>query len=493
MKPVTAGIVFSMLLGSTPFLAHAAQQDIDNDQVPNTIDPDVDGDGIPNQYEQFNQGLRYRVAIDGGRDNDGDGWSNAEEYRRVTRFDDPNSNPSMRPGYDMQKIFGFDAATKSWFGESVDIEGDWAVIGAPGAPTHNDLNGSRIDPYMSGGAYVYHRNNGEWQLHTRLTPLLTDDAGLTTELPEFSGFGRNVALTMVDGHDYPTVAVSATGIDSVFVFKADAGNWQQSGMIEGPVDDDFGVSLDVDGSTLVVGAPKTVKSDEYFDSFSSFGSVFVYDVHGPADIAEPQMITEIRHCENDLYCEFGTDLDLDGDTLAVTSPVELYERAASVFTRVDGVWELQANLVSTLSDGEEWTGVALSGDRILLTEYNDADFSTFTETGDIVEFTRNGDTWSETNVIFAEDLGVYALGSAIALDGDIALTRDSDGNVIGLYRGADSWIELSREQVAPEDIELQHFLDIDEATGTVLVGAPEDLDGGDDAGAAYFVDLTSIQ
>ena len=178
---------------------------------------------------------------------------------------------------------------------------------------------------------------------------------------------------------------------------------------------------------------------------------------------------------------------------SVLAPVETDGRLASVFTRVDGAWELQANLVSTLSDGEEWTGIALSGDRILLTEFNDFDFSTFGATGDIVEFTRDGNTWAETSVIFAADLGASALGGAIALDGDIALTTDDNGNVIGLFRGADSWIELSREQVAPEDFELQHFLDIDEATGTVLVGAPEDLDGGDDAGAAYFVDLTSIQ
>ena len=46
MKPVTAGLIISLVLGTTPYLASAAPQDFDNDGVPNSLDPDFDGDGI---------------------------------------------------------------------------------------------------------------------------------------------------------------------------------------------------------------------------------------------------------------------------------------------------------------------------------------------------------------------------------------------------------------------------------------------------------------
>ena len=490
MKPVTAGLIISLVLGTTPYLASAAPQDFDNDGVPNSLDPDFDGDGIPNVYEQYNDGIRWRFAADGAWDNDGDGWSNAEEYRRVTNLNDPNSNPDMLTGPALQKVFGFDAGVRSWFGVTADVEGDWAVIGASAAKVYRDLNGNLIEPYAAGAVYVYHRENGDWVLHDKLVPEMTDEVTGEPVLPtEFSGFGRSVALTLMDGHDYPTIAVSAANIDSVFIFKAPAGNWQQTGMIKGPVDDDFGVSLDLDGTTLAVGAPKTPHPDYIYYALS-YGSVFIYDIHGPSDATAPQMITELRHCENGMYCEFGTDLKLEGDTLAVTSPVQYEGRSASVFTGVDGIWELQADLVSTLSDGDEWTGIALSGDRILLTEFG---LSLFEMAGDIVEFTRDGNTWTETDVIFAADLGASALGGAIALSGDIALTTDDDGNVISLYRTGGTWVELGREVIAPESEDIKDFLAVDAAAGTVLVGSPEDFDGGEKAGAAYFVDLNSIQ
>ena len=162
MNRLISGVLFSFLLGSISPLTIAGPLDLDNDGVLNAYDPDMDGDGIPNAFESNNPDLKARVAADGEGDIDGDGWTNAEEYKYVTDLDDPNSNPDMLTGPELQKVFGFDAAYGSEFGYSVDIEGDWAVIGAPFAFTTEDPGSGRlIEPIQTGAVYIYHLDGNE--------------------------------------------------------------------------------------------------------------------------------------------------------------------------------------------------------------------------------------------------------------------------------------------------------------------------------------------
>ena len=108
MNRIFSGVLFSLLLGSSIPVVFAGPADLDNDGVLNSYDPDMDGDGIPNVYEQYNPDLKYRLGSDGAGDLDGDGWTNAEEYRAVTDLYDPNSNPDMLTGPELQKVFGFE-------------------------------------------------------------------------------------------------------------------------------------------------------------------------------------------------------------------------------------------------------------------------------------------------------------------------------------------------------------------------------------------------
>ena len=61
---------------------------------------------------------------------------------------------------EMQKILASDGAVDDWFGYSISISGNYAVIGA-GA---DDDNGTE-----SGSAYVFFNNNGIWEQQTKLT------------------------------------------------------------------------------------------------------------------------------------------------------------------------------------------------------------------------------------------------------------------------------------------------------------------------------------
>lgn len=55
------------------------QADLDGDGAGDACDADIDGDGMPNTFEQAN-GLNPRNAADANQDNDGDGFTNLQEF-----------------------------------------------------------------------------------------------------------------------------------------------------------------------------------------------------------------------------------------------------------------------------------------------------------------------------------------------------------------------------------------------------------------------------
>jgi hypothetical protein len=107
------------------------------------------------------------------------------------------------------------------FGESVDISGDWMVVGA------SDWSGNH-----KGAIFVYHNQNGVWSEHSRLTAS-NRDVGFQYNMY----FGKRVAIhgTMI--------AASARGADhkeigdntgAIYIFELDGDNWIETAILEAP-------------------------------------------------------------------------------------------------------------------------------------------------------------------------------------------------------------------------------------------------------------------
>ena len=143
----------------------------------------------------------------------------------------------------LAKLIAADAAAGANFGRSVAVDGDTIVIGAPYAGT-------------GGAVYVFRASDGK-----QLATLTADDAA------EGDWFGDSVAI------DGGTVVVGAsskdgdggiweTGIGHVYVFRKDAwGTYDQVAKLKSSdagrtshAGADFGCSVAIDGSTIVVGA-----------------------------------------------------------------------------------------------------------------------------------------------------------------------------------------------------------------------------------------------
>ena len=143
------------------------------------------------------------------------------------------------------KLTASDGADDDWFGVSVALDGDTAVIGAPG----DDDRG--ID---SGSAYVFVKPFGTaWTATSTAAAKLTADDGAAGD-----SFGYSVA---VDGD---TAVIGAyqdddNGDDSgaAYVFTRNSGVWDNGVKLtadDGEAGDNFGFSVAVDVYTVVVGA-----------------------------------------------------------------------------------------------------------------------------------------------------------------------------------------------------------------------------------------------
>ncbi len=138
------------------------------------------------------------------------------------------------------KLYASDRTVGDFFGQSVSLDGDTALIGAYG----NDDNG-----WNSGSAYIYTRNNNSWIEHQKLLPL---DNG------EEDYFGWSVALdgnTALIGAKYDQNNRIDSG--SAYIFTRIGGTWiEQQKLIaqEGSIGAQFGNCVSVCNDTALIGA-----------------------------------------------------------------------------------------------------------------------------------------------------------------------------------------------------------------------------------------------
>ncbi len=133
-----------------------------------------------------------------------------------------------------QKLTASDGAANDWFGLSVSVSGDTAVIGA------SNKNSDQ------GAAYVFVRSSGVWSQQQKLT---ASDGAANDD------FGYSVSVSG------DTAVIGADGKNSLqgaaYVFVRSSGVWSQQQELtasDGAANDYFGWSVSVSGDTAVIGA-----------------------------------------------------------------------------------------------------------------------------------------------------------------------------------------------------------------------------------------------
>lgn len=215
---------------------------------------------------------------------------------------------------------GSDSIAGDTFGQSVEIDANTCIVGAP---THDPSGLSN-----AGAAYVFTRSGTTWTQQQKLT---------ASNKAAGDYFGRAVAV------DADTCIVAAPQASS-FAGKAclyfrSGSTWGSQGILPAPSGiTGFGKAVDVDGDTCVVTG-----------SEGTLGATYVYTRSGTTWSLQ-QKLTPADRADSDY---FGWTVALKGDICIVGSHMN-NNGAAYIFTRSGGVWTERQKFVGDSGNGDTW-------------------------------------------------------------------------------------------------------------------------------------------
>ena len=365
------------------------------------------------------------------------------------------------------KLLASDGTAGDEFGYSVSLSGDTALIGAQ----YDDDNGQN-----SGSVYVFDRTGSTW---TQQAKLLASDG------KENDNFGFSVSLSG-DTALIGTPKYWSNGYGSAYVFTRDGTTWTQQVELNASnhaIGDTFGFSVSLTDDTALIGAVRANGNGV------SSGSAYVFTRTGTSWIQQAELLA-LDGATGD---NFGYSVSLDNNTALISavwnSDNGQYSGSAYVFTRTGSTWAQQAKLLA--SDGVTWDqfgySVSLDGDTVIIgtPKYqSNGDGSAYV-------FIRTGTTWAQQAELLASN-GVIGdtFGFSVSLDGDTALIGAVWANSNGVNAGS-AYVFTRAGTAWTQQAELiasagYHFgCSVSLSGDTALIGAPYDDDNGQDSGSVY--------
>jgi FG-GAP repeat/PEP-CTERM motif len=239
-----------------------------------------------------------------------------------------------------------------YFGVSVSVSGDTAVIGA----NHDPDRG--ID---AGAAYFFQRNtSGHWE---EIDKVFGSDTGL------FDYFGESVSLSG------DTALIGGFGNESAYVLQRDlSGQWSEAAKLtaaDGGTSDRFGIDVSIDENTAVIGA-------NYKNSQSGAAYIFREDEFG-----DWVQIDKLVASDPAILDRFGGDVSISGNTVVVGAVGDEAQSGSAYVFQEDGFgnWKQAIKLrASDAADTDLFSKVAIHGDTVFTGAWR-ADHGSFLDAG----------------------------------------------------------------------------------------------------------------
>ncbi len=313
------------------------------------------------------------------------------------------------------KLQASDGTEQDRFGVSVSIDGNIAVVGAW-------LGGTGT--MRQGAAYIYVRNGTVW---TEQAKLLAPDGNFQDE------FGRSVSIsgeTVIIGAHRKTVGSNyRQGAAYVFVRNGTNWNWQATlTSSDGAEIDFFGWSVGISGDTAVIGA----YNDDLANTNAHEGSAYIFVRSGTVWTEQAKLFAPDA-ADRDL---FGHSVSISGETAIVGAYHHanggiIDQGSVEVFVRSGTVWTHQAQLLP--SDGSHFDrfgfSVALSGDTAVIGAVGKN-----AAKGAGYVFSRSGTVWSQESAFAASDgVMLSQFGHSVAISGATVIAG-SWADIGGRYR-----------------------------------------------------------
>ena len=393
--------------------------------------------------------LGYAVSIYGN-------WAAAGAYGDDFSTLDPNmgsvymyEQQGLNNWVQTQKLFNSDQDDYDRFGWSIDIHGDFMIVGAYGED-HDTTNSNSLS--KAGAAYIFQNINGTW---TEMQKLVASDRDADDE------FGWSVSI-------YDSTAVVGAHIEdhdengnnfmyhagSVYVFELGTnGVWAETQKIVAAdrwVDmyypngysgedlaDQFGGTVALWGDYLVVGAHHHdyATTNPNSGALWSSGAVYIFE----RTTGVWNQVAKIQNSDRESWDRFGYDVAIDSNIIAVcaysededetgnnalTNPGSVY-----IFERnLGGSWnEIQKIVPNDRSSGDHF-GFSLDLDDTLMVigcesdDDDEFDSDVKPDAGSAYIFASNGGVWSQFQKLDASDRQQGDnLGVAVAISGSSAI------------------------------------------------------------------------
>jgi hypothetical protein len=323
---------------------------------------------------------------------------------------------------------------------------------------------------LSGAAYVYVASGAGWVKESDVAPF-----GLAPN----DEFGTSIDI------DGTRLVVGAPGADVNFVSRGAAyvferqgnGSWLQVAQLsasEGTVGDAFGSAVSLSGDRVIVGAP-----EDDPDGIGASGSAYVFERQGNGTWLE---VAKLTSANAGAARRFGRRVEIDGAVAVIAQSLAggaVGGDQIFVHRRVTSAWPLEDTIATPTGNvpgaADFASDISLSATRLLV-----SDPST-TPGGRAHLFEHQAGSWNPIAELLAAPLGNSApVGRSVALRGDMAVlggpgTNSLEGRAALFLRATNGiWRELaslqpnSRSGIAPDDC--GRDVAIDDAC--IVVGAP---------------------
>ncbi|MFT5542281.1 MAG: hypothetical protein ACI97K_001488 [Glaciecola sp.] len=380
-------------------------------------------------------------------------------------------------------VLAVDGKAGDSFGYSAAIDGTTLLIGAYKA----DIDGV-ID---AGAAYVYVLGDNGWHQQAKLVadPAFAEDT-----------LGGKVALK----NDVAMLGVMLRddkGKDSgaVVSFERESSTWKQNQIFTAPdakPGDAFGQSIALTENHLIIGAPRNDAVE--VDS----GAAYIYKRERDTWRYQTK-ITASDGAAGDLF-GISIAVDGNTILVGADLHDEKAENAGAVYVYVldDNQWKQEAKLIASDGGKTDIFGVrvALSKNTALVSARRDDTEELGIDAGSAYIFVRDGNTWTQQGKLTSPDgQADDRFGRDVALSGDIAIisamNHDANGSNTGaLYvykNGSDGWRYTSKflaKSSMPDD---KFGWSVALSNSVAVVATPNHDAKGQESGAVFIQDLNS--
>ena len=345
-------------------------------------------------------------------------------------FDITNASGDMKP---IARLRASDARANDFFGESVGIDGDYAIVGAKNEDGPND------SLFSSGAAYIFDITNASGEMKP-IARLRASNAGNDDYFGFSVAISGNSAIVGAYKEDGPSNNASNAGAAYIFDITNASGDMNSIATLrasDAGDGDRFGYSVAISGTRQLLARAEDGPSNSLTDS----GAAYIFDITNASGEMKP--IARLRPSDREAGDRFGKSVAIDGNYAIVGAYYEdgpsnslTWSGAAYIFdiTNASGEMKPIARLRPSDARGGDWFGwsVAISGTNAIVGAYSDAPANSPNDSGGayIFDITNASGEMKPIARLRASDAGSNdEFGRSVAISGTNAIVaaRQEDG------------------------------------------------------------------